>query len=111
MKLAPYGKNLQSLNYRPFYVFIFMGWKGWDRAKNFHSHFPETLVLPSNCSPFDYAWPVHNHDVIVLDTSITNYRYVREFVACLFSFGANVVKYQSINVPMTQFEKESDDDI
>lgn len=106
MKLAPYGKNLQSLNYRPFYVFIFMGWKGWDRAKNFHSHFPETLVLPQNESPFDYIWPVKNHDIIIIDTSHNDMERIREFVICLFSFEANSIKYLSQNVEMTTFEKD-----
>lgn len=106
MKLVPYGKNLQQLSEKPFYIFIFMGKNAWIRAKNFHSHFPSTLVLPPKQSPFDFIWPINNHDIIILDTGITDVVYVRELVACLFSFGANVINYLSQNVKMTEFQKD-----
>ncbi len=106
-KLAPYGRNLQGLEEPPFYLFIMMGRYAWSRAKNFHSHFPATLCLPPDESPFDYDWPVDSHDVVLIDTSLTRKLYVQEMVLCMYTYKAKSVRYISINVPMTEFKKES----
>jgi hypothetical protein len=83
-----------------------MGKHAWQRAKSFREPiFPETLVLPPYTSPFDYSWPVSEHEVYILDTGITNAKLVRDFISCLFSFGATIVNYFSINTRLKTFKR------
>ncbi len=89
-----------------------MGKYAWERAKDFREPlFPQTLVLPPDQLPFDFIWPVSAQEIYLIDTSITDMIKVREFIACLFSFGADVVNYLSINVSMTKFKKESENEL
>ncbi len=107
LRILPYGKVVEALiDQRP-YIFIFIGKNAWKRARSFKDpYFPSTLVLPPNDSPFAYSWPVKDCEVYVLDTDVTRIAYVRGLFSCLFNFGSKVIKYVSLNNPMTEIKKD-----
>lgn len=105
MKIPPYGKEIQPSS--DSYIFIFMGKMAWKRAKDFKEpYFPQTLVLPPNDSPFDYAWPIKDREIYLLDTGITIPENVRQVVMCFLNSGASVIRYISRTVSMTEFKRK-----
>ena len=90
MKLPPYGRAVEAN--RPPEVSIFAGADAWDRndfAKQHDEVWQDRIVLPPECRPRQFRWPVRGIDCLVA----TDSRHRADEVAwiCLHS-GAPVVR-------------------
>jgi hypothetical protein len=97
-QLSPYGnylaKQIQQDN-DPNIVIIFIGKDGAERATQFQPYMPYSLYLPYPDSPLDYSWPLHNCYVYLVDTGHANDSFIQYCALCFFSYGAQVIHYQS----------------
>lgn len=107
-KLPPYGervnvalKNNQIRND----IYLYCGTKAWQITENNHKT-QFALCLPAYVSPFIYQWPVNKCDVLICDTGYCEDDYVKEIVAALFSYDANIVRYISPDGSLTVFKKD-----
>lgn len=87
-------------------VYLFVGNKSWQTAKDWQLQRPGSLVLPLNKSPFEYEWPVNGCDILICDTSESMQHIIEDLVVCLYSFGAKIVRFISHDYKLTIFKKD-----
>ncbi len=110
-KVPPYGKPLfaiQQKHLKPLgTVYVWLGNEAWQKGKNFSISMPErTLIIPPWYCPTNYHWPVKQCDLLILDTGFAELEYVDDLVYCLYSAGAEVVRFINPNNQLTVYHKE-----
>lgn len=104
-KLVPYGSQLKSRLIKND-VYLFIGNHAWEKAKNFQSSRPGSLCLPPFHDPSIYEWPVPNYDILIFDTGFCDQDYIDAITDELFSSGANIVRYISVDFKTSIFKKD-----
>ncbi len=110
-KLPPYAKplfELQQNGSRPSNsVNIWIGANAWKKGRAFSASMPSrTIVLPPWLSPFEFYWPVKGCDILINDTGQSEVDYIEDIVCCLYTDGADIVRYVAPNFQLTLFHKD-----
>lgn len=108
VKLPPYGRKLYQFlqtGQIPRDVYIFMGNNCWE-ATDTHNYNKYAMCLPDHTNPFQYDWPVNQCEILIFDRDRSSQEFVELFAACLFTYGANIVRYVSSDYKLTVFKKE-----
>lgn len=97
--LAPQGEWLKEMTLaaRPQIVVVFMGKDAEEQGKSLFPFLPSTLYLPFKTSPVRYTWPLHGHEVYLIDTSWSSQTFLQSVAECFFKHGATVVQYNRGN--------------
>lgn len=111
MKLPPFGKPLKDLlnsgQLPNNSVYLYIGNEAWDKGKISSYYRPtRTLILPPDCSPLLYKWPVNGCDILMIETTFLDTGYIENFVNILFEYGATRVTLIDIELFLTIYKKD-----
>ena len=113
MKLPPYGKSLNDFlsaghSFKDDFVYIYIGDKAWEMGKSSYSIRPfQTLILPPQSLAIAYLWPVHNCDILIVETTSVPEKYMENIVLTLFSYKAKtIISFSFTDKSNTFYEKD-----
>lgn len=110
-RIPPYGRPLYFLiqkRQRPRNsVYLYVGAKAWTKGKISAELRPaRTLVLPGYIDPSTYQWPVHDCDILIIDTGFCDQTYIEDLVRELFQAKAQIVRFVSPDYLLTVYQKD-----
>ena len=111
MQTPPFGKPLKALlesgQLPTNSVYLYIGDHSWEKGKlSAYCRPTRTLILPPKHLPFDYEWPVHGCDILMIETSHVATEYIEDIVRELFKHGAIKVVLISTNLLSTTYKKD-----